>query len=222
MRELEEDFFGASSRTSLDREKIIKKSLIGGRISKDFMDFGYDYFDNLNHSLGYHGYKYDGRFSTPVERFIDFYKLEPGFKILEPGCAKGYVLIEFQKRDMVVTGLDLSSYAVENCHEDLKTLIQGSVTNIPFLDKYFDFLLIKEMLPHLFIGDIELAIKECMRVTKGCCFFEIESGLTNQELESMSLWDPTHRICKTPDWWRELLNGLNYFGDVHFKFPWKV
>jgi len=213
------NFFGISNRKASDRKKIIRSS-INLSVSEDYKNFGYDYFDNPKH-IGYQGYKYDGRYSEAVKKLINYYKLKPGSKILELGCAKGYVLIEFLKQKMSVTGLDISKYALKNCHPDLKSfLVYGSASILPFKNNYFDLVLIKDMLPHLPFNKIELAIKECNRVTNKYCFFEIESGLTEKDLKCMNLWDPTHLICKTPEWWVNLLNKINYIGDIHFKFPW--
>ena len=88
--------------------------------TQDHRNFGYDYFDNPE-AMGYGGYKYDGRYGSEVERVIDFFSLHtsPPAKILEIGCAKGFVLVEFLKLGLDVTGIDLSQYCVDNCHEDL-------------------------------------------------------------------------------------------------------
>ena len=210
------NFFRISTRSPSDRLNIIEKNK-GSKVTNDYMFFGKDYFDNPNHSLGYHGYNYDGRFSDSVAEMIKHYNLSKNMKILELGCAKGFVLIEFFKQGMAIMGIDQSLYAVENSHPDIRNYIsQGSANKIPFEDGYFDLVLSKEMLPHIFPDKLEDTLKECKRVSKGKIFFEIQCGRTNTELENMKQWDRTHRIINPPEWWESLFKKLDIPCDVQY------
>jgi protein-L-isoaspartate(D-aspartate) O-methyltransferase len=212
------DFFKSNkiARSSDERKKIIKKSK--NNVSKDYLEFGYDYFDNINHGVGYGGYKYDGRYAEVVKEICEHYGLKPGDKVLEIGCAKGYVLVEFQKLGMEVIGLDKSIYAIKNCHPDLIGKILYSNSNkLPFLDNYFDLILGKEVLPHIEKNELKILINECIRVGKKNMFFEIQTGRNKKEIEGMLIWDRTHKTLETPEWWDNFLESLGYKGDVNYK-----
>ncbi|MCD4781581.1 MAG: class I SAM-dependent methyltransferase [Candidatus Omnitrophica bacterium] len=190
--------------------------------SDDYKQFGFDYFDNSDIQVGYGGYKYDGRYSRAVHRIAEHYDLQPDSRILEVGCAKGHVLLEFHKCGFNVMGVDKSAYGVENANEDIRNYVmQGDIDSLPFPDNAFDLVLGKEILPHVGEENIESAILECMRVSKGKIFFEIQCGRTQEELDLIKQWDCTHQTLQTPDWWESLFAKLRYPGDVHYKvlFP---
>ena len=83
------------------------------RISRKF-DF--DYFDG-SRDYGYGGYKYDGRWIPVAVDVISFFKLKTGSKILDVGCAKGFLMYDLKNLNMDVYGLDISSYAKQNAIE---------------------------------------------------------------------------------------------------------
>jgi len=212
------EFFPASVRNSAQRQKLAEQAANAGSVTEDYKSFGRDYFDNPELGVGYGGYRYDGRFEGAVKKMIDHYGLKPGDRVLEVGCAKGFVLVEFFKKGMDVAGLDISEYAIANGHPDIQEFLRvGDVSALPFADKSFDFVFSKEMLPHVPEDRIRDAVRECMRVSKGPVFFEIQCGTTEKELEAMMSWDATHKLLLTPSDWDALFAELGYGGDVHYK-----
>ena len=114
------------------------------------MAYGHHYFDDPGYGVGYGGYRYDGRYGRCAERMIDHYKLGANSTVLEMGCAKGFVLVEFLMRGVKVAGIDLSSYAVENAVSEVKPfIVNGSCDRLPWPSGSFDFVYSKETLPHL-------------------------------------------------------------------------
>lgn len=211
-----------TARSASERKKLLQNDIINP--SKDYFKFGYDYFDNPKSPIGYQGYYYDGRYRETVKKIIDYYKLRKNSKILEIGCSKGYVLIEFQKAGMEVFGIDISSYAVNNAHPNLKGKIkQKKAYQLNYPDNYFDLVLTKETLPHVEKNKIEKTIKEIDRVTKKKSFHVIQCGRNKKELQLMIKWDPTHKILKTPQEWKDLFLKISNNFDYQFKilFPLK-
>ena len=60
-------------------------------------EFGKDFFDG-DKKYGYGGHYYNEKYwFRVVEDIINFYKLDDNSKILDIGCAKGFMLYEFKK-----------------------------------------------------------------------------------------------------------------------------
>lgn len=214
------DFFSSSNpRGAKARLSKIKKRGKVKTETRDFVGFGYDYFDNQNYEVGYGGYYYDGRYGPSVQSIVEYFKLSPKKKILELGCAKGFILFEFMKLGMGVRGIDKSAYAIENAVDEIKPfLLCQSAIDLPFSDNEFDFVYSKEMLPHLNEQEIDLALSEIIRVASGNdIFLEIQVSSDNNSAELIKKWDCTHQTIKPVEWWREKLNSHNYSGVVNFK-----
>jgi protein-L-isoaspartate(D-aspartate) O-methyltransferase len=149
---------------------------------------------------------------------VEYYNLEKGSKILEIGCAKGYLLVEFHNLGMDVYGIDLSKYAVNHAHPDIKNKIKiGRLSEMEFDDNYFDYILSKELLPHLKMEELIQFLAETQRISKGKIFHMIQCGRNEKELELMKKWDHTHQILMTPSLWIHFFDKHNYRCDYQFK-----
>jgi len=214
------DFFGTDipKRAPAERYEILKKLRAKIRFSQSFQEYGYDYFDNPDLGIGYGGYKYDGRYKSAVESMVDHYGLSAGDRILEIGCAKGFILVEFKRLGFEVYGVDASAYAVEQAHPEVAEHLQvGDASELPFEDNFFALVLGKEVLPHIPEDKIETVIRECARVAQGNVFFEIGYASTEEAIESMLEWDLTHACAHTLEWWEQLFNKLGKECDRHYK-----
>lgn len=212
------ELFEQSSRSNAQRRALCEDEAVGSDRTDDYFRFGFDYFDNPHLQIGYHGYRYDGRYATSALRIMEHYGLKSGDRILEIGCAKGFVLVEFLKLGCVVAGLDRSAYAVEECHEAVggKVLL-GDAVHLPFEDDTFDLVLGKEILPHISEDSVKAAVRECMRVSKGRSFFVIQTGETALELEYLRRWDGTHSTIWSSKRWDKMFLELGFTGDIQYK-----
>ncbi len=199
------------SRSIVDRKAALMR-----RKQRDYSDFGQTYFDAEDGVYG--GYHYDGRYAESAKRLVQEFNLHPGDKVLELGCAKGFVLCELQKLGMDVAGIDRSQYAVENCHPSLKGRVHhGMASDIDqFRADEFHLIFAKEMLPHLGKLQARFVAHYMARAGKQQ-FLEIQCAPTPEAAMLMAEWDPTHKIFQTRDWWIRELLGCGYRGSVWFK-----
>ncbi|MCB0333326.1 MAG: methyltransferase domain-containing protein [Bdellovibrionales bacterium] len=205
-------------RSIEERTAILRKRNSTEPPTDNYKQYGFDYFDNPEMGIGYGGYKYDGRYKAAAEAMVKHYHLQKGDRILEIGCAKGFILVEFLKLGLEVYGIDASEYATENAHPDVAQSIQkGDAANLPFNDSYFALVFGKEVLPHIDERQVETVVRECLRVSKGPVFFEIGCGSSEEGVALMNEWDHTHKCTHTKDWWENLFQNLPQECDRHYK-----
>src|SRR5476651_178616 len=75
------------SRRNADARKMAKSPEIVARSTQ----FGFDYFDG-SRDYGYGGYRYDGRWVPVAADIVTHYNLQPGQRVLDVGCAKGFLV----------------------------------------------------------------------------------------------------------------------------------
>lgn len=220
MKFLKQSFFANQKNRSPKK----RASILHVGKKANFHTFGKTYFDGKKAYPGYGGYTYDSRFSEPVKKLVDRLKLDKNDKIIELGCAKGFILYEFWKLGFRnILGQDVSNYAIKNSKTEIKGMLMPKcISKIEAKDNSVKLLFSKEVLPHLSIQKMMKTFNEISRVIKddGIIYLEIQTGSDKQALNKMRLWDPTHKIVKTKNWWEKILKkrlGKNKNVFVYFK-----
>lgn len=176
--------------------------------------YGREYFDG-DRKYGYGGYRYDGRWQPVAQDFIHHYQLEYGTRILDIGCAKGFLVKEFRQAGGEAFGLDVSLYALQNCHPDVVGYLQlGTAADLRrFPDGVFDLVISINTLHNLPRQSVVQALKEIMRVSKGKAFVQVDS-YHNQEQKDVFLdWVLTAKYHGYPREWLEVFAEAGYTGD---------
>ena len=180
--------------------------------------YGRDYWDG-DRSYGYGGYTYDGRWRGVAEDMVRHYGLQPGARILDVGCGKGFLLYEFTQvlPGAQVSGIDISSYAVENAkHEIRDSLTVGNATALPYPDKSFDFVVSVTTLHNLFNYELDAALREIERVSRGAKHVIVESYRNEREKANLLYWQLTCRSFYTPAEWEWFFKRSGYTGDYSY------
>lgn len=109
--------------------------------------------------------KTDGRYKNILQE-INALPKNKKHRILDVGCGKGRYLKNLADdiADNEYFAVDLSKKVMTFFDDDIAIKNHGSLTNIPFVDKYFDIVYACESLEHAI--DIDNAIQEMVRVTK--------------------------------------------------------
>ncbi|MDR6774199.1 class I SAM-dependent methyltransferase [Azospirillum sp. BE72] len=180
--------------------------------------FGAEYFDGPR-TQGYGGYHYDGRWVAVARTIIDRYRLKPGDRVLDIGCAKGFLMKDLMDLmpGLEVWGLDISAYAIRNAHPDVaKRILQGSCDRLPFADDSFALALSINTIHNLEQAGCREALREMQRVAPGAGFVQVDAYRNQDELDLLMDWMLTARTYCTPDVWREIFMEAGYSGDYYW------
>ena len=177
--------------------------------------FGREYFDG-DRGQGYGGYRYDGRWIPIAESMRDFYRLKAGDRILDVGCAKGFLLHDFRKvvPGVLVVGIDVSSYAIEHAIGDVRPFcVVGTADALPYPDASFDLVVSVNTIHNLELLSCGEAIREIERVGRRFKYVQVDSYRTEEERQKFERWQLTALTHFDPDGWRELFRKAGYCGD---------
>lgn len=180
--------------------------------------FGREYFDGTR-DQGYGGYRYNPRFWMGVaEDLRDAYGIGAGTRVLDVGCAKGFLLHDLRQvtPGVEVFGLDVSKYAILNSMEDVRPrLVRGTAERLPFPDHAFDVVLCINTIHNLPLDLCKQAVREIERVKKpgGHSYIQVDSWLSEQQRIDFLNWQLTAQTFFAPEEWRALFSACGYTGD---------
>ena len=182
--------------------------------------FGYDYWDG-ERQYGYGGYTYDGRWLPIAEKIAAHYDLKSGDRLLDVGAGKGFLLYELTRAvpGLIVTGLDISTYATEHAHEGVKAnLVAGNAESLPFGDDAFDVVISLGTLHNLGASALDRALKEIERVAKRDAYVMVESYRDEREKANLLYWQLTCKSFYSVADWQYVFERAGYTGDYGFIF----
>lgn len=183
-------------------------------------DFGRDFFDG-DRKYGYGGYSYDGRWIPVAHDIVRTYNLKPGMKVLDVGCAKGFLVKDLMTvlPGLEVFGLDISEYAILNCDtETVGRLHKGTADLLPFPDNSFDFVISLNTLHNFQRDNLITALKEIERVSKGSSFVQVDAYTSEAEKALFEQWVLTAEYHSYPEQWLALFKEAGYTGD----YDWTI
>ena len=182
------------------------------------MKFGREYFDGPREQ-GYGGYRYDGRWVPVSEDIIHHYGLKPGNRILDIGCAKGFLVKDLMGvcPGLEAFGLDISEYALMNCEpEVVGRLHLGSCDKLPFPDNSFDAAVSINTIHNFDRQGVIRSLKEMRRVAGNKCFVQVDSYRTQKERDMFLNWVLTARFHDWPEGWIKVFDEAGYTGDYYW------
>ena len=180
--------------------------------------FGREYFDG-DRTQGYGGYRYDGRWVKVARRIQDHYGLRAGDRVLDVGCAKGFLLHDLRAvvPGLITTGLDISQYALEQSMPDVRPrLVRADAQRLPFASGSFDVVLAINVLHNLERAACIDALREITRVSRRGSYVQVDSWLTKEQHENLMKWILTAVTYYEPDGWRALFAEAGYHGDYYW------
>ena len=184
--------------------------------------FGFDYFDG-DRKYGYGGYKYNPKYWSQVSiDLINHYNLNNNSKVLDVGCAKGFLLYELKKHlpDLTIEGIDISDYAVQNAKKEIKKYLKvGNAADLPYADKSYDLVVSIVTLHNLKKDKLKKALTEITRVSRKDSFITLDAYSNNEEKRNMEDWNLTAETMMSKEEWKTFFIESNFHGDYYWFIP---
>lgn len=203
----------------LDSINPVKKSIISRKKNKSKLViaksrlFGRDYFDGQR-KYGYGGYIYDGRWKTVSNKIVHKFKLNSKSKLLDIGCAKGFLVSDLLDLGIDAFGIDISEYALrKSLPNSLGRLHLGNATSLPFPNNTFDAVISINTIHNLNQSDCIKSIKEINRVCKTKNkYIQVDCYDTPDEVKNFKDWVLTAKTHGDKYFWLKLFKKAKYDG----------
>lgn len=184
--------------------------------------FGQAFFDG-DRDHGYGGFTYSPRFWEPVvPTFQSHFNLTSQDSVLDVGCAKGFMLYDFQRLipGIGLTGIDISEYAIGQSMESVKDLVQvGDAADLPFEDNFFDVSISITTIHNLELELCGEALQELERVSRRGSFVTLDAYRNDDEKARMESWNLTAKTMMHVDEWKKFFKEVGYTGDYYWFIP---
>ena len=181
-------------------------------------EYGFEYFDGPR-EYGYGGFRYDGRWIPIAEDIVRHFGLKAGDRVLDVGCAKGFVVKDLMKvcPGLEAFGLEISEYALMHCEpEIIGRLHLGNAMRLPFPDNSFAAVLCVNTVHNLERPDVLTALREIERLAPGRGYVKVDSYRTPEQKEIFESWVLTAKYHDYPQGWIETFREAGYTGDYYW------
>ncbi len=211
----------------LDRLPPVKRNVAQRAADKTPEDraiakrFDRDFFDGERRH-GYGGYRYDGRWIPVAQRMAEHYQLAPDAKILDVGCAKGFLMADFKQvlPAATVRGIDVSAYAREQAHAGMNAFMDlGSAERLPYPDHSFDLVVSINSIHNLPLEQCKQSLREIQRVSRAHKFITVDAWRSEEEHQRLLQWILTAETYLPVDEWVSLFAEVGYAGDYWWFIP---
>lgn len=177
-------------------------------------EYGELYFDGPR-MYGYGGYRYDGRWIPVAKDIVAHFGLGPGDRILDVGCAKGFLVKDLLGAcpGLEAFGLDISEYALMHCEREVVGRLHlGNAIKPPFPDNGFQAVISLNTIHNLDRADCITALREMERLAPGRGFVQVDSYRTPEQKAVFEEWVLTAKFHDYPDGWLALFAEAGYTG----------
>jgi len=183
------------------------------RVSREF---GEMYFDGPR-EYGYGGYHYDGRWQPVAKDIVEHFQLKPGERVLDIGCAKGFLVKDLRALGIEAIGIDISQYGIDHAEPEAQEYLQiASADDLPFEDSSFAAVLAINTLHNLDRAGCVKAVSEIERVSPGRGYIQVDSYNTPDQKKIFESWVLTAKFYDYPQGWLNVFEEAGYTGDWYW------
>ena len=169
------------------------------------------YFENgvVSGKSGYTNYQWLPDLTLPMaHHMINGLGLTDKDKVLDYGCAKGYLVRALRLLGINAFGVDISQYALDHCHESVKPYC-SLITDDFFrtAESRYSYILAKDVFEHIREEDLRPLLHILASATR-CLFIAVPlakmGSSTEFEVPSYHM-DTSHITIRDRVWWEDLV-----------------
>jgi SAM-dependent methyltransferase len=155
---------------------------------------------------GYSNFRWIPELTLPLcFRIIEVLNIHPNDKILDFGCAKGYLVRGFRLLHRQAWGVDVSQYAIEQAPAEVRQylhLVEGD-DPIPLIDSYeYTWIIAKDVLEHIPYEKLPSVLDRLREAGQGM-FVVVPLGENGKYEVPAYEHDITHVIREPLTWWAD-------------------
>lgn len=139
-----------------------------------------------------------------AQHLMKHLSLEEGDSIHDIGCAMGFLVKVLNDLGFRATGHDISEWAIQNCHQDVKGLVSLECKYQP---NSVDWIHAKDCLEHWDDAELKTMLPKIFTMARKGCFFIVPlvAYWGGKYLYPADNLDKTHRIRITLESWMRML-----------------
>lgn len=164
----------------------------------------------------YTNYRWLPELTIPMAAtMIEYLGIDMGDRILDFGCAKGYLVKAFRLLHREAYGFDISDYARENAHDDIRKYVSNDLR----MWGGMDWVISKDVFEHISYEEIDKWISDLSKISKNA-FVIVPLGENGRYIVPAYELDATHIIRENLEWWKKKLeeNGF-HVKSAEYKVP---
>ena len=165
--------------------------------------YDYDYYERGQASgkSCYSNYRWMPKETFDMcESIIEHAGIAHGDKILDFGCAKGFIVKAFHQMGYASQGCDLSKYAISNADPEIKDLVYLYDSEKQNIDKDYNIIISKDVLEHVSYEELP-KILNLFRANCDKLFIVVPLGTAGKYIVPEYELDITHVIRENKAWW---------------------
>ncbi len=178
-----------------------------------------DYYENgiIKGLSCYENYRWIPELTYPMAHaIVNLLKIEKKHKVLEFGCAHGFLVKALNDFNIETYGVDISDYAISNgpaqIRDKLALLKDDTIEDVikSFnVNSKFDYVIAKDVFEHIKPDKLKKILIDLSKITKNL-FVVVPLGDNGKyRIDSYEL-DKTHVIAENEKWWNDLFTHNNF------------
>ena len=183
--------------------------------------FDREFFDG-SRDTGYGGYADDGRWQAVALRMMLHYGLKPGDRVLDIGCAKGFLVRDLRALGLDALGIDISEYAISKSVVSPYTLamdvLEIGYWSLPGSGKSFNLVVSINTLHNLERKRLAEVLSWLRRLSIRQ-YITVDAWRNEEQRLRMEAWNLTAKTMMSVADWKAFFDQVGYQGDYWWFMP---